>query len=221
MLVPTTRKAGLFRREMIDMLFVHVPKCGGSFVEEAFVPWIRRCPSQTLPAAAGHRTWLEYKDAFYRAGIDVSAMKTFSVIRNPWDWQVSVFHYSKQDKKGKRTGKPELHERLQAMSFSDYLNWLLELHADGAKPPYDVWQLRDYVVDEQGALVPEFILRQETLAQDLLAMASALNLAIRPVKRRVNASKRDRDYRAYFSDADAEAVAKLHADDIQMFGYTF
>jgi hypothetical protein len=38
---------------------------------------------------------------------------------------------------------------------------------------------------------------------------------------RVNTSDRDADYRGYYSDADAEVLADLCAEDIARFGYVF
>tara|TARA_R110002020_G_scaffold87061_15_gene215029 strand:+ start:34640 stop:35302 length:663 start_codon:yes stop_codon:yes gene_type:complete len=220
MLVPTNRKRGWFSRKKENMLFVHVPKCGGKFVEKAFERWIEKCPSRYLDEAAGHLTWREYQSVFGKHDIDIAAMTSFAVVRNPWDWHVSWFHYIRQDEGGLRSGHKIEADLFQRFSFADYVAWLDDDDAPASPQNYIKRQLKDYLIDESGKIAVAHILRQETLDEDLRELAGKLDLAIHIGDRRVNSSRRN-DYRKYYSDADRQRVALRHKDDLELFGYKF
>jgi hypothetical protein len=220
MLVPTNRKQGWFSREKENMLFVHVPKCGGKFVEKAFEPWIRKCPSRRIAEAAGHLTWREYNSVFGKHDIDIAAMTSFAVVRNPWDWHVSWFHYIRQDEGGLLSGHAIEAALFQTFSFTDYIAWLEDDDAPASPQNYIKSQLKDFLTDENGAIAVSHILRQETLDEDLRALAAKLDLAIHIGDGRINSSQRE-GYRKYYSDQDCERIALRHRDDLDLFGYTF
>lgn len=126
MLVPrASRLVWPFLRSAQLIYFVHVPKCGGKFIEKVFSPWIQKCPTLAMPWAAGHLTYLEYKERFRKyAHLDFDKGCTFGVVRNPWDWHVSWFHYLKGDPTGAQTGHAIEGALFQDMTFTDYVYWL-------------------------------------------------------------------------------------------------
>ena len=63
-------------------------------------------------------------------------------------------------------------------------------------------------------------MRLEHLAEDLAPVEAQLGLRLGHVAR-ANESDRDRDWRRYFSDADAALVADHCSEDIARFGYSF
>ncbi|MBZ0162656.1 MAG: sulfotransferase family protein [Notoacmeibacter sp.] len=220
MMVPTHRKQGWFSREKENMLFVHVPKCGGKFVERVFQPWIRKCPSRRLEAAAGHLRWSEYNLVFSTNGIDIAAMTSFAVVRNPWDWHVSWFHYIRQDGGGRRSGHALEAALFRRFSFSDYVDWLEDDDAPASPQNYIKRQIKDYLTDENGDIAVAEILRQESLEDDLRGLAKKYDLAIRIGDGRINSSERE-SYRKYYSDLNRERIGLRHKDDLHLFGYEF
>lgn len=221
MLVPTNRKQGLLRRPVKrNLMFLHIPKCGGSFVEQAFLPWIIKCPSRRLRDARGHLTLRQYRQVFDRHRIDLGAMLVFTVVRNPWDWHVSWFHYLKQDKGRGRSGMPTEVDLFQNFDFTDYLSWLADDEAPTSPTRYIRKQLVDYVTDEKGVMAVDTVLRQERLEEDLRAMLEDLDLATNVPDQRANSSSHA-NYHSYYNDAGIELVASRHRDDIARFGYTF
>ncbi|MCC4243036.1 sulfotransferase family 2 domain-containing protein [Stappia indica] len=220
LLVPQNTKESLFRRSRRNILFLHVPKCGGSFVEQAFLPWIRRCPSRRIRDARGHLTYCEYTQVFDRHRVDLASMHVFTVVRNPWAWHVSWFHYLKEDYGRGQSGMPTEVELFQDYDFSDYLRWLADDEAPTSPTRYIRKQQLDYLTDASGTVAVDRILRQERLADDLARMATELDLAVTVPQCRANSSSHGH-YREYYDDFGIDLVARRHRDDIETFGYTF
>jgi hypothetical protein len=89
-----------------DFVFLHVPKTGGSFVQQVILDHLptvdvrgyTHTPFRELPAHA-------------------QALPGFYVVRNPWDWYVSWFHYSQQW----GDGKHEPRRQHKAIIWNDLL----------------------------------------------------------------------------------------------------
>ncbi len=222
MFVPRNRIERLWPWAGERMIFIHTPKCGGSFVADAFGLRFSLCPTLRWREAAGHRTYREYRDIFSARGHDIHDWRLFTVIRNPWDWHVSWYNYVGKDEGGRHSGLPLEHEQIRNLSFSDYLKWLDDEELPRSPENYLRMQISDWIVDEQGRTRADHVLRQETLESDLRDMAAKYGLLLKVRQgARINASRADRDYRKYYSDADAERIARRHARDIRMFGYSF
>jgi hypothetical protein len=125
MLVPTLERFFLFHRK-IKLHFLHIPKCGGSTIDTTFSPWIKHCETRTLSGSKGHLTYLEYSKLFTTLGRP-QPIRWFTVIRNPWDWHVSWFHYIKGDANGRHSGMQLDASLFQNFSFADYVNCLKTL----------------------------------------------------------------------------------------------
>ena len=112
-------------------------------------------------------------------------------------------------------------ELFQKFTFADYLGWLEDPDAPSSPQRYMHKQMRDYLVNEQGELVVKHVLRQENLEEELRGLGAKLDLILKPVSGRFNASERAKDYRDYYDDQTAAIVARRHADDIRLWGYQF
>ncbi len=218
--VPTNQKRSLFRRVRKRLHFLHVPKCGGSFVDKAFSPWIRRCETRRFPETRGHLTYREYEAAFVKMGVAMPNL-WFTVVRNPWDWHVSWFHYIKGDLRGKHSGHVVEAALFQSFTFPDYIRWLEDPSSPATEHRYMHKQMKDYLVDSGGRIAVSHILRQENLEEDLEQFIHKLDLKVKLAKRRVNVAHRESDYRVYYSDQDAEIIARRHAKDLALFNYRF
>lgn len=216
MLVPRNRIEHFLPFLGKQMIFIHTPKCGGSFVNYAFGKRFKRCPTLRWKEAKGHKTYLEYKEIFEKRNQNIHDYTMFSVIRNPWSWHVSYFHYIKSG----RSGHHLEHQLFQKMAFSDYLKWLSNPDAKRGPQGYLTKQVSDWIIDEDGKVAVEYILRQENLEKDFLSMIKKEDIFIMPATTKVNTSKHA-DYRTYYSDRDAEIIAIRHTRDIFLFNYTF
>lgn len=218
MLVP--RKSALRIAGKQKLVYIHIPKCGGSFVQSTFGKYAKRCPTIVWPEAQGHLTYQEYEPLFRARADRIDDYLLMTVIRNPWAWHVSWFNYVRKDAGGKKSGLKIEHEQLKDMNFQQYLEWLDNKDAPRSPQGYFDKQLSDWICDDSGTLKADIILRQESLYADIVDLVTKLNLAVTPIHRGVNVSTRD-DYRSYYSDDGIEQIAKRHHRDISLFQYDF
>lgn len=221
MRIPDNTRRYLLFRNYKSIFFIHPPKCGGKYVENTFRPYIKQCPTLTLPAASGHKTWLEHRDIFREHHVDFENAQTFSVVRNPWDWHVSWYHYIKHDKDGKKSGHALEHRLFQKITFPEYIRWLEDPTAERSPQGYITKQVSDWFVDEQGNIAVDTVLRQESLEQDLRRFVEQNNLDIVVSAERKNSSERTGDYQEYYDNETADIIRKRHQRDIALFGYGF
>jgi Sulfotransferase domain len=67
-----------------DLVFVHIPRTGGSFIRGVLRDHLE--PEPSAPRFATHAAWSELPRQF-------RDRPAFCVVRNPWDWYVSWYHH--------------------------------------------------------------------------------------------------------------------------------
>ncbi|TDE35267.1 hypothetical protein E1B25_17845 [Antarcticimicrobium sediminis] len=223
MLVPHNMSEALNPWAGERMVFIHTPKCGGSFVSSAFGLRYKWCPTMRWREASGHLTYRQYKKIFADRGRNLDDNILFTVIRNPWDWHVSWYHYVGRDTGGRHSGMPLEHEQIKDLSFSDYIKWLDDEDPLRSCDDYMRRQISDWILDDRGKIAVSDILRQENLHADLEGLRDryGLRLNIPPEGARINASHPNEDYRRFYNDVDSERIARRHARDIALFDYSF
>lgn len=159
------------------------------------------CP--LYPGLAKHARAIEIRDALPARVFD--SFYKFAFVRNPWDWQVSWYHYILQ-----RPAHEE-HEAVRRLGgFEEYLSWRVDNHP--------ALRQKDFVTDERGEPIVDFIGRFESLAADFGRVCAAT--AIRARLPHLNRTRHD-DYRTYYSDRACGLVADYCREDIGYFGYRF
>ncbi|SFK04202.1 sulfotransferase family 2 domain-containing protein [Celeribacter neptunius] len=205
-------------------IFVHIPKTGGTALSQALET--RAMAEDILigdtPKAVKRRARVKKLEAAGRlwkhsslADIEgLVARETFAdyfvftLVRNPWDRIVSYYHWLQMqgwDHSAVRLAK--------SAGFSEFLNAAETVKA--LSVPYSA-----YLRDGAGGAPAAHYLRLEHLDADLAPLWAHLGFNLSPVAR-VNSSERGRDHRRYYSDADADLVARIAAEDIARFDYRF
>lgn len=202
------------------MVFIHTPKCGGSYINHAFGRRFRQCPTLTWPDAAGHKVYTEYRDIFRAHGQDLHDNYLFSVVRNPFAWHVSWFTYLRRDPQGKKSGHRIEAELFPKMTFADYVDWLEDPASPRSPQGYIQRRLSDWITDETGTIRVNRVLRHETLRDDLAAMIAETGILIRPGTRKRNVSNRS-DFRSFYTSREVDIIARRHRFDCDRFGYSF
>lgn len=220
MLVPTKPNSLFYRSPKQKLLFLHVPKCGGSYIESSFAPHSKACPSLIWPETRGHLTYKQYEEVFDFKGESIHDYLILTVIRNPWSWHFSWFNYLKGDPDGSKSGMPIECESLKDLSFEEYLKWLDDPARPRSENDYLGKQVSDWICDENGRIMADIVLRQETLSDDLERIIRKLGLCIEPVTERVNQSTSE-DYRKFYTNEMIEMVEQRHKRDLELFQYTY
>lgn len=203
-------------------IFVHVYKVAGTSIRDALQPYsydpdiflpthiLRKLglqklwPHHRLQRPAGHSLAIEIKqqlpakvfDEFYK----------FAFVRNPWDWQVSLFHFPIRDTSHHQ------HELMKSLgTFDNFVRW--HVGNDQKKRLQ-----KDFVVDENGELIVDFVGRYETLDTDFQEVCRRLGITYRLPH--LNQTPR-KDFRQYYTPETAAVIGELYKEDIEFFGYSF
>ena len=81
------------------------------------------------------------------------------------------------------------------------------------------WPQSYFLVDARGALLTDYVGRVERMQESFDEVATRIGIP-QVTLERVNASTRG-DYRNYYTPALVDAVARLYARDLELFGYQF
>jgi hypothetical protein len=198
-------------------IFIHVHKTGGTSVRAALEPyaelpgwplWQRvrlrlgRTVVRRPPPLGWHARALDVRASLPAAVYD--GYFKFAFVRNPWDWQVSVYHYIGQH--------PEHHQHAAVSRLKDFeafLSWRIRQNRD---------MQMDFLTDAGGRLLVDFLGRFENLPADFAAICSTIGL--RPRLRHLNGSWHA-DYRSYYTARTRRLVEEHWREDIEFFGYRF
>ena len=170
-----------------DVIFVHVPKCGGKSVWNAIPPKYKnkhgKVPTH-LPLFC-----TDYPEGAF----------TFGFVRNPWDRQVSWYHY-------KTKSKP------RPPSFESFLD-------DKGRAWVENYDL--YSIDE--ALCVDFVGRYEDLERDFAKAMQAVGLKgkVELPLANISADRGERDYHSYYTSRTRDLMADWYAREIAAFAYEF
>ncbi|MEM7682288.1 MAG: hypothetical protein AAF288_10070 [Planctomycetota bacterium] len=209
--------------------FLHVPKTGGTYVKQEETRWQERQPVLWPLEDLGH-AWVvgvnDHATADYPpAGLDDGCVlrrndlrKRFVVtsVRNPFDWLVSYACHAGGWTDGYRN--PEHYDyTLANRSFGD----LVRAMADRESP----WPCRKLLFaqlfDSDGALVVDWVCRNESLDDDLAALAKRRGLVHHKRDKQRVGSARRRDYRTYYDDTLIDLVERTWGRELDLYGYAF
>jgi Sulfotransferase family len=188
----------------LGALFVHIPKCGGTSVENQ------------IGAFHGHRSAVYFRAADPRL---FAAAWKFSIVRNPYDRLVSGFHYLKHHTRSER-------DRAWADAVlgpcPDFAAFAARLAEPGFRDRVLAWLHFQpqwyYLCDAGGRLLVDEVARLEEFA----AFAARFNAAGHAVAFDTGVRRRPSDRAAwptYYDAATAARVAAIYARDFEILGY--
>lgn len=202
-----------------NCIFVHIPKNGGSSIEDMIWPPTQKRTEQEL--------WMGFVKPFYNkyqtgglqhllawqirqevgSSFFAQALK-FTMVRNPWDKAISQFTYmSKREDLRNFLGMDkecEFAKYLELIALKRHVQW---------DPQYK------FILDEQGQPLVNEILRFENFDTDVTRVLNLLGVKFDVI---LHAKKSNRThYSEYYSPETKEMVADIYAKDIEMLGYSF
>jgi hypothetical protein len=201
-------------------IFVHIYKNAGSSIRSALMPYafnngthalvyrIARRLGVSLPFSwnpvpmHGHSTAQSIAE---RIGLQkFQSFFSFAIVRNPWDWQVSLFSYPRKSKTHHQ------HDMFSSFKdFDEYIRW---------RCAEEVRFQKDFIRDQDGKRLVSFIGRYENLEQDFRAICERIGVKVQLPRLNVSKSK---PYQSYYTPETIGLVRRTFAPDIELFGYEF
>ena len=206
-------------------VFIHIYKTAGTSIAKALAPYNvspgKRRAARILKRlrapfpetwdtglSVEHKTAIEAREQLGRNVYD--EFFSFAFVRNPWDWQVSVYQHILRNRK---------HALCQTLaelgSFESYVHWLCD---DSASERDDRCQV-DFLRDSNGELMVNFVGRFESLSIDFQEVCQRIGIECTLPK--LNTAERRVDYRAWYNDCTIDLIGAKYAKDIKQFGYQF
>jgi hypothetical protein len=199
-------------------LFIHVYKVAGTSISKELakyssliLPSIRayRFLSRKMPYIfpnkyPRHATALQMKrviapDAF-------NSYFKFAFVRNPWDWQVSMYHYILEKK------THHLHQKVRSLKdFPTYIDWYVHTPV--------VTNQKDILSDEDGTYLMDFAGKFENLNEDFDHICDRIGIP-RIELPHLNATKKKK-YQAFYTDNARDQVRQYFHKDVEFFQYEF
>lgn len=196
-------------------IFIHTYKTAGTSVRRALEPYVEaRWHYRT--ARLTHRLGIAFprivpfhltaRQVRERVPRDVfDRYFKFAFVRNPWDWQVSLYHWTMSHPQHFQ------HDLVRGLGgFDGYIRW----RADG-----NAVLQKTLIGNREGRLLVDHVGRMETIHDDFAEICRIVGISgvQLPHKNR----SFSRDYRTYYNDETRDLVARAFAEDIKRFGYTF
>ncbi len=193
-------------------IFIHIYKVAGSSIRKALEKYTQILPLNRLLIKLGIQNPYEAfshhakaKDFKARLSRKLwNRLYKFAFVRNPWDWQVSLYYYMLQEPSNHQ------HNLIKEMrSFDEYIEWRVS---------QDLHFQKDFVTDDNGELIVDFVGRYENLLEDFHFVCQ--NLGINAKLPYINKSKHE-DYRKYYNRHTIKLIEEYFQEDIEFFKYTF
>lgn len=129
----------------------------------------------------------------------------FAFVRNPWDWQVSLYEYAMQNEQHRQ------HEMTRGFkSFEEYIDWRI----DGN------FKLQsDFLTNTKGEIIVDQIGRLEDIEKDFEAICRHIGIDS-PRLTKANSTRR-KHYSEYYNASTIEKIRSTFEKDIDRFGYGF
>lgn len=142
--------------------------------------------------------------------IDVLGQETFNsffsfaFVRNPWDWQVSLYKYML-----KETSHHQ-HELVKKLgNFEAYIQWRCE---------NEVKYQKDFIYSEKNELLIDFVGKYENLDTDFNKICSQIGVSAYLPKLNISNTQ---PYQQFYTNKTKELVRRTFEPDIKLFEYDF
>ena len=203
-------------------IFIHIPKCGGTSVED--IIWPR--PEDRIEANLWMGFISEYHNKYQTGGLQhllarqirdevglgvFESFYKFAIVRNPWDRIVSQFAYMQS--------RPDLMNFVGMHPKTEFKNYLRLIK----KKQHVQWKPQiDFLLDDDGTLLVDRICRLECLEKDLNEIFDVLGVCWdRDKTAHANQSKRQSIDHYYPDQESIDMVSDIYSNDIKFLNYRF
>jgi hypothetical protein len=127
----------------------------------------------------------------------------FSIVRNPYDLQVSLYHYIKQSKGHRDYGVAN------KLNFKEFVRREIKNEAS---------RQSDFLTDYNGNLIVDYIGKTEELQQSMDEICNEIGIDVVDLGHK-NKSDRKSNYMSYYDEKLKKEVYNYFNKDFELFGY--
>lgn len=213
--------------ERKKFIFIHIKKNAGSSIAKALLPEISG-PLTILmdhvfrrigrPIGFGPKRYPSHitaQELVNEIGEELfSQFFSFAVVRNPWDWQSSLYNYAL------KLPSHNLHSKVKELgSFDAYLKWHCQNIENQQVPAgMGVVTQSEFIFADDGRQLVEYVARFENLENDFHKVCERIGVSAELP--RVNVHK-VKPYRNFYNEERRNLVAEYFNKDVENFGYDF
>lgn len=138
----------------------------------------------------------------------------FAIVRNPYDWIVSWYHYRKSNSIPRGNRNPNCTDNIS------FKQWLIDPESSAYnKTGIGLTMSQMDVIEGNDEITLDFIGKLENLQQDFDTVCDKIGIPRQQLSYK-NKSKHNR-YTEYYDDETKSIVAERYAREIELFGYKF
>ena len=202
-------------------IFVHIPKTAGQSISRALLPWAVTPERTRFRRLLSHLPVRESEDmAFLRPHGTARWFKRklapetfdnyfkFAVVRNPFDYLVSYYHYLRSNETSRR------HADATEWSFAEFLAYMQRKNRVKS-----VNQLR-WLTDIRGRMLVNDLIRFESLEEDFSRIVERVGLGGKVELPHINQTDRT-DYRDYYGTRERALAEEIFGRDLETLNYRF
>ena len=200
-----------------NFIFIHIYKNAGISITDALLPFaasrwqqrkarlLRRFHMSTESAVQPFRVHIAASEVIGTMGREkFDSFFSFAIVRNPWDWQVSLYNFILKDSSNHH------HKLVRSLgNFDTYIRWRC---AEG------VAFQKDFIYSADGELLVDFVGRYESLEADFATVCSRLGISTFLPKFNVSNTK---PYQQFYTEETKQLVRRAFDEDITLFNYDF
>lgn len=179
-------------------VFIHIPKTGGI----SFAKALEDFADVPIPSSHFHATLPQAANLI--KGEDLGKYVKFCVVRNPFDWFVSLYFH--------HLNNPELDLKTYNFIVNNKIEAVIDYCFNELKLRQSYW------LAENGPYRFDYVLRFESLDSDVQHIAKKLGLQINLPQ--INKTQHRVDYKLFFDRKSAKKFIEYYIDDFKYAGYS-
>ena len=200
-------------------IFVHIPKTGGTSIEDLIWPrkrdrtednlwmgFIDRFHNKYQTGGLQHLCWMQIRQEVGAAVFE--NYYKFAIVRNPWDKAVSQYAYMKH-----REDLRDFVGMKEGDCFKTYLSLIQKTEHVQWAPQYP------FIYDTGGEQMVDFVGRFEKFNDEVRVILKELGIWKWKIPH-TNKSAR-KHYSEYYDDESKEIVGEMYQKDVELLGYLF
>lgn len=197
-------------------LFIAIPKTGTTTVGSA----LKKYSAKVKRYKGDQHVSYNFLKENMKPTINFDDYFKFTIVRNPWDRLVSVFHFLNIKKDSSNLVAPVTRRKLYNRyikkykgNFKQFVKGVPITEIIHTRPQYD------FICNNDGIVELNFICKMETLQNDLDNVCCKIGIPNQQLPYK-NKSKH-KHYTEYYDEETKQIVAEKYAKDIEYFDYKF